>query len=429
MKSICLFFQIHQPFRCRRYHFFEVGNDHYYYDDYSNETILNDLAKDSYLPAGKMLLELIDKLEGKFKVAFSISGTALEQFELYSPETLEMFKELAKTGCVEFLSETYSNSLSSLNSTELFKEQVERHRRKVRKLFGQDTKVFRNTAMIYSDQIGVEVEKMGFAGILTEGAKHVLGWKSPNYLYVNSLSPRLKVLMRNFSLSDDISFRFSQPEWSEYPLTADKFILWINRLDPKQEIVNLFLNFEVLGHWQKVESGIFEFFKTMPRMVLENSKYQFRTPTEIIDVHQPVSVVSVPEPISWADEERDLTAWIGNPMQKEAMSKLLELGELVKASASRSIQKDWNYLQQSDHFFYMSTKHLSGGQHHFRENYFESPFEAFINYMNVLTDFRQRLEEKSSNRIRTQEEWQIELKKKDKIIERLQNELNALKGE
>lgn len=391
-KSICLFFQVHQPFRHRRYRFFDIGNDHYYYDDYANETIMRKIADKSYLPTNKLLLKLAKKLNGNFKVAFSITGVALEQFELYAPEVINSFRELAQTGCVEFLSETYSHSLASLKDKAIFEEQVKLHDQKIFELFGQKPKVFRNTEMIYSDEIGAQICRMGYKGMLTEGARHILGWKSPNFLYVNAHNPRLKVLMRNFKLSDDISFRFSNSNWSEYPLTAEKFIGWLKKLDPKEEVVNLFLSYESFGERQLEESGIFNFLEHWVILAAKDDSLNFSTPSEVIDRLQPVSVVSVPHAISWADEERDLTAWLGNDMQKEAFEKLYNLQQRMAVCNNPELMKDWNYLQISDHFYYMSTKFFSDGEIHSSFNPFDSPYEAFINYMNVLSDFKLRLD-------------------------------------
>jgi alpha-amylase len=391
MKSVCLFFQVHQPFRHRRYRFFDIGNDHYYYDDYSNETIMRKVAEKSYLPTNNLLLKLADKLEGKFKVSFSITGLALEQFELYAPEVINSFKELSKTGCVEFLSETYSHSLSSLKDKGVFKKQVQLHDEHIFGLFGQRPRVFRNTEMIYSDEIGAQIAEMGYRGILTEGAKHILGWKSPNFMYVNAINPRLKVLMRNFKLSDDISFRFSNREWSEFPLTAEKFIGWLEKLDKKEEVVNLFLSYESFGERQPKESGIFDFLEVLAQKIIKHPHLKFATPSEVIDELQPVSAVNVPHAISWADEERDLTAWLGNNMQKEAFDKLYDLRKRMEKCTSEELIKDWNYLQVSDHFYYMSTKYYSHGAKANQFNPFDTPYEAFINYMNVLSDFKIRL--------------------------------------
>lgn len=391
MKSVCLFFQVHQPFRHRRYRFFDIGNDHYYYDDYANETIMRRVAEKSYLPTNKLLLKLADKLEGKFKVSFSITGLALEQFELYAPEVIESFQKLAKTGCVEFLSETYSHSLSSLKDKDIFKQQVKLHDERIFALFGHRPRVFRNTEMIYSDEIGAQVADMGYHAMLTEGAKHVLGWKSPNFLYVNAINPRLKILMRNFKLSDDISFRFSNPDWSEFPLTADKFVSWLEKLNSKEEVVNLFLSYESFGGRQTKESGIFDFLEDLPQKIIARPDLKFATPSEVTEELQPISAVSVPYPISWADEERDLTAWLGNEMQKEAFEKLYNLRKQMEKCSDPELNRDWNYLQVSDHFYYMSTKYYSGGEDRSGFNPFDSPYEAFINYMNVLSDFKIRL--------------------------------------
>lgn len=391
MKTVCLFFQVHQPFRHRRYRFFDIGNDHYYYDDYSNESILRKIALKSYLPTNKLLLNLAAQLKGKFKVSFSISGLAIEQFELYAPEVIESFQKLAKTGCVEFLAETYSHSLSSLKDNSIFKEQVNLHSQIISKLFGQNPRVFRNTEMIYSDEIGAQVAEMGYNAILTEGAKHVLGWKSPNYVYVNSINPRLKVLMRNFKLSDDIAFRFSNTNWAEYPLTAGKFLNWLEKSNSKEEVFNLFLSYESIGDRQPKESGIFDFLEKFSIKTANHSSLKFATPSEVIEELQPVSAVSVPHPISWADNERDLTAWLGNGMQREAFENLYGLRQQIKKCTDTELIKDWNYLQVSDHFYYMSTKYFSDGEVHSYFNPFDSPYEAFINYMNVLSDFKIRL--------------------------------------
>ena len=428
MRAICFYFQVHQPFRYRKYRFFDIGNDHYYYDDYANETILRKVADRSYLKANKLMLELINKHKGKFKIAFSITGTAIEQFELYAPEVLDSFQELAETGQVEFLAETYSHSLVALKSNELFQQQVAKHSDLIEKYFGKRPTVFRNTEMIYSDDIGSVVANMGFKAVLTEGAKHVLGWKSPNFLYCNAINPRLKVLMRNFKLSDDLAFRFSNQGWSEYPLTAEKFVGWLNA-NKNEEIINLFMDYETFGEHQPEETGIFNFMKELPNAVFKYSDLQFATPSEVAELFQPVSIVSVPNTISWADEERDLSAWLGNEMQKEAFDKLYELyGRMAKVD-DEALNKDWDYLQVSDHFYYMSTKFFSDGEVHNYFNPYESPYEAFINFMNVLSDFKLRLntfapeselEIKLAELNKTLEEKEEKIKKIEKEISRLQ---------
>jgi alpha-amylase len=393
MKTVCLFFQIHQPFRHRRYRFFDIGNDHYYYDDFTNESIMHKIAMKSYLPTNKLLLKLANQLGRSFKVSFSITGLALEQFQLYAPEVIESFQKLVKTGCVEFLSETYSHSLSSLKDKSIFEEQVKLHNQKIVELFGVQPMVFRNTEMIYSDEIGAHVAEMGYKAMLTEGAKQVLGWKSPNYVYVNALNPRLKVLMRNFKLSDDIAFRFANTNWVDYPLTAEKFVNWLENLNPKDEVVNLFLSYESIGGRQSKDTGIFNFIESLVIKIAKHPTLKLATPSEVIEELQPISAVSVPNPISWADEERDLTAWLGNSLQKEAFEKLYNLTNQMQKCSDEELIKDWNYLQVSDHFYYMSTKVFSDGEVHSYFNPFDSPYDAFINYMNVLSDFKIRLNE------------------------------------
>lgn len=396
MRSICLYFQVHQPFRLRTYRFFNIGQDHHYYDDYQNRHIIRRVAEKSYLPANKLMLDLIREFGSAFRISFSISGTALEQMEMHVPEVIQSFRKLADTGQVEFLAETYAHSLASLGNKEEFYRQVDLHRRKVEALFGVKPVTFRNTELIYSDQIGEMVADMGFHTMMTEGAKHILGWKSPNFMYCNNINPKLKVLLRNFRLSDDLTFRFSNPEWSEWPLTAEKFVKWLNAIDAKEEVVNLFLDYETIGEHQWKETGIFDFFKHLPSTVFSNSNFTFNTPDELYAKLQPVSAISVPHPISWADEERDLTAWLGNELQDEAFAKLYAIAPIVGASTNPAIQKDWLYLQTSNHFYYMCTKWFSAGEVHKYFNPYGSPYEAFINYMNVLSDFLIRAEDAAS---------------------------------
>src|SRR5665647_78059 len=391
MKTICLNFQIHQPFRYRKYRFFDIGNDSYYYDDYANETIMRKIADNCYLPANHILLKQIKKSKGKFKVSFSISGVALDQFRLYAPEVIDSFKELAATGAVEFLSGTYAHSLVSMVDEQLFAKQVVAHDDLIEERFLQRPKVFRNTELIDSDELGDLIYRMGFETILTEGAKHILGWKSPNYLYCNALNPRQKVLMRNYRLSDDLSFRFSNSSWSEYPLTAAKMTKWLVELPKKEEIVNIFLNYETFGEIQKKNSGIFDFLDALPEMILKTKELTFSTPSEAVKALQPVSAVHVMHPISWADEERDLSAWLGNELQKDAFKHLYDLRHRVKKCTDKQLYKDWIYLQSNDHFYYMCTKFFSDGEVHKFFNPYGNPYEAFINYMNVLSDFTLRL--------------------------------------
>jgi alpha-amylase len=427
-KAICFYFQVHQPFRLKRYRFFDLGHDHYYYDDFSNESIMRKVAEKCYLPANNIILDLIQKHKGKFKVTFSLSGLAINQFRLYAPEVLDSFRKLAETGMVEFLAETNSHSLVSLRSRTEFERQVTNHREMLKQFLGVEATSFRNTELIYSDTIGTWVADMGFKSMLTEGAKHVLGWKSPNYLYCNAINPRLKVLLRNFVLSDDIAFRFSNKDWNSWPLTADKYASWINKLAPKSDLINIFLDYETFGEHNWKETGIFDFLSHMPGAILKKTPFKFMTPTEIADSLQPVSAISIPSPISWADEERDITAWLGNEMQVAALDKLYSLAGKVNKCNDLLIKKDWEYLQSSDHFYYMATKFFSDGAVHAYFNPYDTPYDAFMNYMNVLSDFEIRLQKIFPE---TAEQDQIfklgtQVIEKDMLIEKQADEIHKL---
>jgi alpha-amylase len=394
MRTICFYFQVHQPFRLKPYRFFDIGEEHDYYDHSANKNIMRKVAQKCYLPMNALLLELVEKYQGKFKVSFSISGTALDQFETYAPEVLEGFRKLVRTGHVELLNETYSHSLCALRSKEEFQDLVTMHQKRIHELFdGYTPTVFRNTELIYSDKIGEMVAEMGYKAILTEGAKHVLGWKSPNFVYTNALEPKLKVLLKNFRLSDDIAFRFSETKWGDWPLTTDKFINWINQIPQEEEVLNLFMDYETFGEHQWAESGIFDFMRHLPEAVMSSSDFTFSTPSEVAENCAPVGKIHVPTAISWADEERDLTAWLGNDMQDEAFDKLYELEDQVKATNDPNILRDWQYLQTSDHFYYMCTKFFADGDIHKYFSPYENPYDAFINYMNVLSDFILRLKQ------------------------------------
>jgi alpha-amylase len=399
MRSICFYFQVHQPHRLKNYRFFQIGNDHQYYDDYQNRFIMRRVADKCYLPTNQLMLDLIREFGSGFKICYSISGTALDQFEQYAPEVLESFRQLEATGCVEFLSETYCHSLAALKSKDEFFAQIHLHRQRLKDLIGAETKAFRNTELIYSDGIGEMVAEMGFETMLTEGAKHILGWKSPNYLYCNAINPKLKLLLKNFRLSDDIAFRFSQQSWSEWPLTTEKFVDWLNSIDSQQQVVNLFMDYETFGEHQWPETGIFEFLRALPARVFSHSNYTFNTPSEVSHQLQPVSAVHVPYPISWADEERDLTAWLGNELQDDAFDRVYAAEHKVKMSGRDDLLWDWRYLQTSDHFYYMCTKWFSDGDVHKYFNPYGSPYEAYINYMNILSDFIARVEETSGERL------------------------------
>ena len=392
MKAICFYFQIHQPFRLKRYRFFDIGNDHYYYDDFANDDIITRIARRSYIPAAESLLRMIEESKGKFRCAISITGTALEQFEQYVPEMIDLLKKLADTGKVEFLAETYAHSLSSLIDVDEFINEVKVHDDKIEELFGVKPKVFRNTELIYCDDLAPVIHSMGYKGCITEGAKHILGWKSPDYVYSAASCPKLKLLLKNSKLSDDISFRFSNTEWDAYPLTADKYIDWIANTPADEQIVNLFMNLETFGEMQPRETGIFQFLEALPRFAAERG-IDFWTPSEAISKLKAVDTLSVMHPISWADEARDTSAWLGNKLQEEAYGKLYSVGERVRMCDDRRLKQDWYYLQASDHFYYMSTKHLADGAIHSHFSPYDTPFQAFTNYMNVLADFIVRVEE------------------------------------
>lgn len=424
MKTICFYFQIHQPFRLKRYRFFDIGNDHYYYDDFQNEEIIRRIAEKCYLPANRTILEMIKNSGGKFKVAFSISGVALEQMEIYTPEVIDSFKELADTGNIEFLSETYAHSLSSLGDIDEFKHQVKKLEDKIYTLFGVKPKVFRNTELIYSDDISEAVYEMGYRGMLTEGAKHILGWKSPNYMYASCVRPDLHLLLKNDKFSEDLSERFTDYSWNEYPLTADKFISWIASTPESEQVINLFMNYEVLGSLHSASSGIFDFFKALPQYAAEKN-IGFSTPSEIFKLMKPVDCLSVPYPMSWVDEERDTSSWLGNVLQQEAFRKICEIGERVRMCEPRRIRQDWYYLQSSDHFYYMSTKHM--GQKGFSP--YDNPYDAFNNYMNVLSDFIVRVKAQFPETIENEELNSLlaTIKNQGEEIEALQKELDKVK--
>ena len=385
MKTVCLYFQVHQPWRLKVYRFFNIGKDHNYLDDFTNRAIMQKVARQCYLPMNALLLKLIKENKGAFKCSFSITGSAVEQFRAFAPEVLDSFRALAETGCVEFLAETYSHSLASLSSKEDFVEQVKLHSKMIKDEFGKKPVAFRNTELIYSDQIGEMVAGLGFKTILAEGAKHVMGWKSPNYIYTNAIDNSLRVLLRNYKLSDDIAFRFSNQGWDQYPLTADKFAQWVK--EDNGEVVNLFMDYETFGEHQKADTGIFDFMKAMPAAVLSQGDICFSTVSEAAKASQPVGVLHCPHVMSWADEERDVTAWLGNELQNEAFSKLYALKDKVKALKNADYEYVWNFMQTSDHFYYMATKWLSDGDVHSYFNPYGSSYEAFINYMNVLSDF------------------------------------------
>ena len=388
MKTICLYFEIHNIINLKRYRCFDIGRDHYYYDDYENERTINDVAERSYIPALGTLIEMAKANNGAFKVALSVSGVALEQLETYAPRVIELLHELNETGCVEFLCEPYSHGLSSLANEECFRDDVERMRIKVKQMFGKEPKVFRNSSLIYSNEIGAIIGDMGFKGILTEGAKHVLGWKSAHYLYHCVFNPNLKVLLRDFKLSDDISLRFNNSEWNEYPLFADKYIGWIADMPEEEQVINIFMELSALGVAQPLSSNILEFLKALPICAKEKG-ITFSTPTEIITKLKSVDSVDVPYPMSWTDEERDVSSFLGNTLQREAFNKLYSVAERVHLCQDRRIKQDWDYLQASNNFRFMTTKNTGMW---IERGIYDSPFDAFTNYMNIVGDFIARVD-------------------------------------
>ncbi|MCM1348390.1 MAG: glycoside hydrolase family 57 protein [Firmicutes bacterium] len=427
MKAICFYFQIHQPFRLKRYRFFDIGNDHYYYDDFANDDILTRIAQRSYIPAAETLLHLLESYP-HFRCAFSISGVALEQLEQYVPEFIDIMKKLVATGRVEILGETYAHSLSSLTDPDEFINQCKVHDEKIESLFGVKPKVFRNTELIYCDEMAPQILEMGYKGVITEGAKHILGWKSPNYVYCAASAPKLKILLRNAKLSDDISRRFSNTEWDAYPLTADKYVDWIASTPAEEQIINLFMNLETFGEFHPRETGIFQFLEAIPYFAKERG-IEFWTPTEAVSKLKPVGELSIMHPISWADEARDTSAWLGNKLQDEAFNKLYSVAERVRLCEDRRLKQDWYYLQGADHLYYMSTKHFADGAAHSTFSPYETPFQAFTNYMNVLADFIVRVEEQYPLSIENEELNALltTIRNQEREIETLNKEVSSMR--
>ena len=433
MKTICLYFEIHQNIQLKRYRFFDIGTDHYYYDDYENERLISDIAERSYMPALNALLEMIKENGNYFKVAFSLSGVGIEQLEIHAPQVLEKLQELNQTGCVEFLAEPYSHGLASLANEESFAAEVKRQCTKMEEYFGQTPKVLRNSSLIYSDDIGLQVSQMGFKGMLSEGARHVLGWKSPNYVYNCALAPNLKLLLRNVNFSDDISLRFSNTEWEGYPLFADNYIDRIANLPEGEQVVNIFMELSALGIAQPLSSNILDFFKALPECAKQRG-VTFSTPSEICDSFQSVSAVDVPDTLSWNDEERDCSCWLGNPMQREAFNKLYSVADRVRIANDPRINQDWDYLQASNNFRQMTTKPSQVG---INRGIYSSPFDAFTNYMNILGDFISRVNslypedvdnEELSSLLTTIKNQDEEIEMKNKEIVRLQAKIEKIEA-
>ncbi len=390
MASICFYFQVHQPFRLRKYTIFDVDKKHDYFDEAKNREICQKVAKKCYIPANNLMLELINKFHGRFRISYSISGMALEQFEKYAPEVIESFQRLARTGCVEFLAETYHHSLSFIYSKEEFIAQVEKHTRKIKELFGYEPKVFRNTELIYNNELAQVVESMGFQGVLAEGVDHVLSWRSPNFMYKAKGTEALRLMLKNYKLSDDIAFRFSDRGWKEWPLTADKYVSWLDHVNGAGYIINLFMDYETFGEHQWEDTGIFDFMAHVPGYFLKNPDNNFKTLSEAADRYPVSDDIDVPHTTSWADRERDLSAWLGNRIQHSASNELYSLEAHVKRTGDVQLIEDWRKLTTSDHVYYMATKFYGDGIVHKYFNPHKTPYEAFISYMSVLEDIRKR---------------------------------------
>lgn len=433
MKTICLYFEIHQNIQLKRYRFFDIGTDHYYYDDYEDERLITDVANRSYMPALEALSEMLKEHPGFFKVAFSLSGVGMEQLEIHAPQVLEKLQELNQTGCVEFLAEPYSHGLASLANEESFAKEVKRQCQKMKEYFGKEPQVLRNSSLIYSDEIGAQAAQMGFKGMLTEGARHVLGWKSPHYVYNCALAPNLKLLLRDVNLSDDISLRFSNVEWEGYPLFADNYVDRIANFPGEEHVVNIFMELSALGVAQPLSSNILDFLKALPECAKQRG-ISFSTPSEICETMASVGALDVPDTLSWTDEERDVSSWLGNPMQREAFNKLYSVADRVRIADDPRINQDWDYLQASNNFRQMTTKPSQVG---IDRGIYASPFDAFTNYMNILGDFIARVNslypesvdnDELASLLTTIKNQDEEIEMKNKEIIRLQTKIEKIEA-
>lgn len=433
MKTICLYFEIHQIIHLKRYRFFDIGTDHYYYDDYENERSINDIVERSYMPALNTLEEMIKEGNGYFKVAFSLSGVGIEQLEMHAPQIIEKLQAMNQTGCVEFLAEPYSHGLSSLIDSECFTKDVRKQCDKIKEYFGKTPTVLRNSSLIYSDDIGLMAANMGFKGMLTEGAKHVLGWKSAHYVYHCALAPKLKLLLRDIKRSDDISLRFNNAEWEGYPMFADQYIDSIAKLPEGSQVVNIFMELSALGIAQPLSSNILDFIHALPKFA-QAKGITFSTPSEICRNVKSVAALDVPDALSWVDEERDVSCWLGNPMQREAFEKLYSVAERVRIADDPRINQDWDYLQASNNFRFMTTKPSNVG---LDRGIYSSAFDAFTNYMNILGDFITRINDRYSTDIDNEQLNSLlttiknegeEIAMKDKEIARLQAKIEKMEA-
>lgn len=434
MRTICLYFEIHQIIHLKRYRFFDIGTDHYYYDDFENERSISDIANRSYMPALTTFQEMIKEHGDYFKIAFSLSGVGLEQLEMHAPQVIAKLQELNETGCVEFLAEPYSHGLSSLVNEETFAADVQKQAAKIEEYFGKKPTVLRNSSLIYTNDIGAQAAFMGYKGMLTEGAKHVLGWKSPHYVYHCPMAPDLKLLLRDIDLSDDISLRFSNTEWEGYPLFADNYINRIAALPGEEQVINIFMELSALGIAQPLSSNILDFIKALPACA-KTQGITFSTPTEICTKMNSIGELDVPDTLSWVDEERDVSCWLGNPMQREAFNKLYSVADRVRIANDPRINQDWDYLQASNNFRFMTTKPSNVG---LDRGIYSSPFDAFTNYMNILGDFMNRVNalypeeidnEELNSLLTTIKNQGDEIEMKDKEIVRLKAKVEKMQKE
>jgi alpha-amylase len=388
MSSVCFYFQVHQPFRLRKASYQDFRNGHHYFDEHANGAIMRKVAQKCYLPMNHLLKELIQRFDGKFKVSFSITGVAVEQMQLYAPEVLESFMELAETGAVEFIGETYYHSLAALYDRDEFLDQVSMHSHMINSLFNQKPTVFRNTELIYDDHVGALAAEAGYKGVIAEGVDDILGWRSPNYLY-SVQGHDCKLLLKNYRLSDDIAFRFSNQGWKEFPLTADKFANWVHAISGGGDVLNLFMDYETFGEHQWSSTGIFEFMRYLPEMILKHPDWNFATPSELIERYPSRSEMHFHRTTSWADMERDLTAWRGNRMQQSSLDQIFELGKYIRRMEDPTVLGIWRKLLTSDHYYYMCTKWFADGDVHAYFSPYESPYEAFVTFMNAFKDFKE----------------------------------------
>jgi alpha-amylase len=391
MPDVCFYFQVHQPWRLRRYGVFDIGRSHDYFDDAANAAILQKVANKCYRPMNALLEELIANHDGRFRCSFSVTGTALDQMERFAPDVIESYQRLAATGCVEFLGETYHHNLAGVAHPREFAEQVALHSARIEKLFGQRPRVFRNTELMFHDELAPRIAKLGFDAVLAEGAERVLGWRSPNFVYATRTAPELRLLLKNYRLSDDIAFRFGDRGWAEHPLSAEKFAGWVHAVNGCGTTVNLFMDYETFGEHQWVATGIFEFMRHLPAAILSHADVGFATPSEVIAKQRPVDAAEFRDWVSWADTERDLTAWLGNRMQRAALEQLISLRDPIVATGDPALLETWRRLSTSDHLYYMCTKYFADGDVHKYFSPYDSPYEAHIAFMNVLADLSQRV--------------------------------------